>query len=440
MESPETTQLGAMDLKIRYPQHDLVIEAHEIGPTKNWQSYEAKLAWMFQGNPLKGLTRVNIGDDRAKSSYRTALNRLLQWDDYGINLDRILEDISTIIQNHIEICPPALLLSEVEAPENVDFLIDNLLIEGGVTIIYADGSTGKSYFSLFLACLCQEAYSNSDYKLSVQPSNVLFVDWETTAESMKRRHVKVLNGLGISDEKSIHYMNPKYPLVNILPDLRYEIEQTDADLVILDSMGYAMKGELESQVEVSEFFRAVNSIVRKDGRPVTKLLVSHVNKNGGLFGSQYTYNSARLVWEAKKTKGTGSSIDFSLFCRKANDVPEQAHQSWNMKFDGNSVKFSRQDVFETDAKGAMSYSDLVREILIHDGVTNSDHLLDVISEAKQKHTESDRREVKSNIATAISKHVKALSETGHGIKRSEDGSLEFISGATPDRRQEDELL
>ena len=75
----------------------------------------------------------------------------------------------------------------------------------------------------------------------------------------------------------------------------------------------------------------------------------------------------RLVWEAKRSGSNIQGMDFSLFCRKANNVPMQPPQSWGVDFTDNKVVYTRGDVFATDLKGELSYRELVYRILTDEG-------------------------------------------------------------------------
>ena len=404
MEEPKITQIGS-GIKIRWNGYDLTAEVTRMRPRGD--DIKAEVQWMFQGSELK---RSNVTtSENGMDVYERRMKKRLAFDDYSINLSQILEDLRNIIVDATRNFEDAVKLKDVPVSmDGISWKINNLLIDGGITVIYADGASGKSYLSLFLAVLCQESYANDEHKLVVKPGNSLFIDWETEADKIAMRERKIINGLGIENPKSCHYLRARLPLLDEIDNIQDQIEANDIDLIVIDSMGYAMSGELEKQPDVSEFFRNLNRIRRNDGREITKLLISHVTKKGELFGSAYVRNSARLVWEIQKDDAQGfgtNSIDITLFCEKVNDVSEQPPQSWRMEFEPDSVKFLRKDTYDTDQRAKLSYSKLVYEILEREGPMEMEPLVQKIAKIKKLNKPADEADVKDNVASAVSKHI-----------------------------------
>jgi hypothetical protein len=97
--------------------------------------------------------------------------------------------------------------------------------------------------------------------------------------------------------------------------------------------------------------------------------------------------------------GKTGVIDFTLFHRKHNNIPQQPAQTWSMKFDDGIVEYSRGDVFMTDLKGELSYPDLIFKILQNEGAKTKDNLVDEITSLKAD--PPDR--IKRNIDVAITR-------------------------------------
>ena len=298
--------------------------------------------------------------------------------------------------------------------------MDNILLEGEVSLIFANGGTGKSFFSLWLATLVQEGYMSSDHGLVVEPGNVLYLDYETKPEEIAHRSRMLHAGLGIDTADStttssqIVYNQCGHPFVDEEDYIQDLIYKHNISLVVIDSMGRAVSGELESADTVVPFFAAVKRL------NTTVLVVSHTNKSGQLFGSQYTHNEARLIWEAKKSGSTNNGMEFSLVCRKANNVPFQPPQAYGVDFSpdlaGNEMAiYNRADVFVTDIAGDMSYRDLIFRILKEDGAKSKAYIKDTIK--AMKGDPPDR--IERNVDSAVSK----LKGGGHVVEN--DGVLQL---------------
>jgi hypothetical protein len=99
------------------------------------------------------------------------------------------------------------------------------------------------------------------------------------------------------------------------------IEQEKIGLVIVDSLGQACGGDINTAESV---IRMTNAI-RKLGVPV--LGIHHSNKQGLPYGSVYIRNHARLMWQAQARPVEGDPMGYVyLDNEKASHVPKQETQ------------------------------------------------------------------------------------------------------------------
>lgn len=356
------------------------------------RGFKAQVAFFHNDYPVHRSNPV-LDSTSGMDALVRKLNKRRSGDDYSIPWDQVVEDLSGIVIDTHRQGVPETVVSDVPADESVGWRIDNILVED-VSLIYADGGTGKSMFSLFLSVLIQQGYASTDHGLIVEPGNVLYLDWETDQYEIATRTRKIHKGLGIDTPSSIVYRYMGLPLVDDIDRVRDIVHRRNIDVVVIDSMGLAVAGEMESQEAVLDFFRAIRQLGK------AALVVSHTNRQGTIFGSAYTMNSSRSVWEAKKSSGNSGGIDFALFHRKANNIPMQAAQNWSVDFRDDAVTYTRGDVFQTDNAGSLSYSDLVYRILGNDGPKTREYLEDTILSMKGDPVER----VKRNVASAVSKH------------------------------------
>ena len=293
------------------------------------------------------------------------------------------------------------------------------LISGEPTVLWATGGIGKSFFAVFLSTLVQEGIVDSDHQLTVDPGNVMFLDWETTESSMASRFRKVHRGLGIETASKVRYKRMTQQLIYDIDSVRDEVAEHNIDMVVVDSMGMAC-GELEAAQPVLDFFSAVNSL------NCTSLILTHSTKLGQLYGSAYTQAAARSIWEAKQGEGrydTGS-MDLSLFHRKANDVRLQPGMAWHIEYTDEMTRYTRGDVMQTDSASDLSYVDLVFRLLAEEPDTprSRGYLEMAIMEIKREHSAD---QVTRNVSTAISRQKAkgALHENEFGLIMLSDNSL-----------------
>ena len=184
----------------------------------------------------------------------------------------------------------------------------------------------------------------------------------------------------------------------------------------------------KSAETVLSFFRAVRTIGK------TALIISHVNRQGTIFGSAYTNNSARNVWEASKAASTVSSnekdIAFNLFHKKANNINLQPSQSWSMSFDDDKVLLERGEVYETTDAGKLSIPKLVKEILKREGPRTKDSLDEMVAikmnidiPREGEDMSGQYRKLRSNVGVAVSRMKNPQKETDSRIEELPDGTL-----------------
>ena len=80
----------------------------------------------------------------------------------------------------------------------------------------------------------------------------------------------------------------------------------------------------------------------------------------------------------------------------------------------------RGDVYETDAAGSLSYSDLVYRILKEDGPKSKEYLEDTIAAMKEEPVER----IKRNVASAVSRHKKKST-----VVETQDGHLALATAS-----------
>lgn len=359
---------------------------------------------------IRTLTHINTAG--GKKALVTELDKARPPDIYGINWSSIVESSSNLAIDTWRAGDAAVKLSSIpEQPTGteVQYLVEPIVLLGQPTLIYGDGGSGKSYFATFSAVLTdQQGFVDPSHGLGyVREARVLYLDWETDVDEIASRVRRIHNGLGITSQTGIVYRAMEHPLTSSVDRILDICHEFQIDYIIYDSMGLACGGELESAEVVLAFFRAVRQIGG------SSLIISHTNKSGGLFGSQYTQNSSRSVFELKKTSTASSnSIHATLVHRKVNNVQLLAPTSWVVEFsDSDKVTLSRQDTMLTESASEISYQDFVMRFLRDsDNPISRGDLARTIAEFKP---DDDDAKVGRNVASSVSK-LKArglISET-----------------------------
>ncbi len=373
--------------------------------------FKAEVTVFLNGQPVHRSNPV-LDSTSGMDGFARKLNKRRPESDYGVAWEQLVEDLSGIVIDTFRKGEPEIALSSVDLDEQLKWRVDNLLVEGEPNLIWADGGTGKSMFALFLSTLIQQGYMNSEHGLVVEPGNVLYLDYETKPKEIATRARMIHAGLGLEKADAtktssrIIYKKCDQPLQTEIDRIRDLIFKHNINVVVIDSMGMAVGGELESAEEVLAFFRSVRQLGN-----ITSLIVSHSNRQGTIFGSAYTTNSCRSVWEAKRSGANSNGMDFNLFHRKANNISVQPAQSWGVDFSNNMVVYTRGDVFATEGVGELSYRDLIYRLLKEEGGKTKTYLKDTIKSLKSDPPERIDRNVDSTISKMKSSgNVKEIEE------------------------------
>ena len=279
-----------------------------------------------------------------------------------------------------------------EAAELNRWMVKPILEVRNPTIIYGPGSVGKSLFSLYLAILAHEGMSVEGLEIE-EEVRVLYLDWETSLEEIADRVRIIRAGLDLPKkaETGIWYKKMDFGIANDLPELKRVIRKHDIGLLVIDSMGYAASGDLESSSSARDLFSSLRSL------NVTSLCIHHISKEsmaGGRssvnrpFGSIYFENAARHTFELKKEQGEGEDfIEMAMYDRKANNVKRIAPIGWELTFApgendvAESVVFTRRAVRNTRLRDTMRVVDQIENLLREAGPMNRTEIAEALDKS-----------------------------------------------------------
>jgi len=170
----------------------------------------------------------------------------------------------------------------------------------------------------------------------------LYLDYETDANEIIWRAKSLQIGMGLPPF-SINYRRCNAPLANDIESIQNIINDTKAEAVIIDSLGYASGGELKESSPAISFFSALRQL-----KP-TSLILAHTSKDKeakvrSVFGSAYFSFAARSIWEARKSQEVGESeLSIALFHRKANLSKLHHPLGYKLSFNEHKTSIATED-------------------------------------------------------------------------------------------------
>jgi energy-coupling factor transporter ATP-binding protein EcfA2 len=272
---------------------------------------------------------------------------------------------------------PLQILNPKEKIEKPEYLLYPFLPKNQMSLIYGEGGTGKSTLALFLSLLLMHPFIGPEYGLQIEtPGNVLYLDFETSREVIQLQYSGLASNFNCN--KKIYYRRCSLPLTHDLEKIKECVQESRADLIIVDSVGIACGDNINEAHTANLFALALRSL------NTTNLLVSHTSKerlnNKTPFGSIYFFNNARNVWELRKIQETGEDeIKLGLFHRKSN--MSKLNKPFGFKFIyGNSITVEKQDVSEIDSFiQELSISTRIKKLLSSEGVLDIKTIAKVVN-------------------------------------------------------------
>jgi len=243
------------------------------------------------------------------------------------------------LEAHREGEPLHFLTDEMDEDAS-EFRVDPLIWNGQPTLCYGAGGLGKSLFAVYLSVLVASGVPTT--KLTPEPGNVLYLDYESDVRTWHRRAESISQGLDV-DPHPIVYRRSAQPLQSEAEVLQRIVAEQQIDLVVVDSGGPACGGIPEASENTLQFFSALRSL------GCASLIVGHVAKKdggrSGPFGSVYWTNISRSVWEIAKTQELEQDyIEFALTHRKTNEGRLHKPLAYRIDFAPGKTEFTNIDI------------------------------------------------------------------------------------------------
>ncbi len=258
--------------------------------------------------------RINLMSDSAKTGLRRSLNdrKPLDW---ASRIDQVVVAVHEAAANQRSVT----VLKRRASVTEQNWLEKPVLEMNQHSMLVAAGGTGKSMLSL---ALCVSAVTNTPLLPGVEVApfdkNALYLDWETDEETHEVRTTQLCEGAGVPfPDDRIHYIRMTVPLSQDVQYLYEYIIKNNIGLVVVDSVGMATGGDMNSQGDAIAYVSACRALGE-----VTVLSIHHVGwgEQGRNTGSRYFENAARSVWVLEKDQETDSpESHLDLTHRKANN-------------------------------------------------------------------------------------------------------------------------
>lgn len=317
-------------------EQDVTLEFSRI--TEHRDSLNAEVTVVAQAIGEVGWTRLNLLAARTRQEFARQLGETAPMTEWP----GLIEAACKGVVKHLRAGqPPVVLLPEEPAPGA--WLVPGLIPRGKVTVVYADGGTGKSLLALALGVAGLSGHALSP-RWAVGPlTRVLYLDWEDDVATHQARLWLLTRYREEPPPGSILYRQLHRPLTDHADELQAVVAREAVDLVICDSLAPACGPEPEGADAATRTMMAFRALA-----PATILCLAHVSKAAvestgpsKPFGSVHVANLARSTIEVRAEEMAGESREvlMSLYHRKCNIGPRASASALAFTFepDGGGI-------------------------------------------------------------------------------------------------------
>jgi hypothetical protein len=288
-------------------------------------------------NPLRpeplGPVRVNLVSTRERADVG---RRLADFAGDSIDWNGLIEHAFATVLRQFREGEPRVDIGRAPRPTAPQYLISGLAPFGQTSILFRDGGSLKSTLACAAALTCITGGSIvPQWRRESHGGSVLFCDWETSQDDIAAISHGLAAGSGIHfPPERLHYLPMVRSVVDDLERIRSSVLETGAVLVILDSLGYALGDEPETNRSAIQLMTALRTL-----EGTTRICIGHIAKaergksgRGSTFGGVYLENGARNVLEVRRQEeGTADSNEgapitqtsrvIGVYYRKTNRGP-----------------------------------------------------------------------------------------------------------------------
>jgi AAA domain-containing protein len=367
-----------------------------------WPDVALKLAFSklreTESGAVRGMVEVTNGTGRhvwwgqvsltTAADRKTLTSKLAKAADHPENnweqdVDRLFQDV---YQRYTKVPEPSEIVGAEDTRLDARFLIDPLLPDGQISLLLADQGSTKSFLMLYLA-VCVALGRASVLGQPCRSGPVVIFDWEVDEEVASRRVSWICRGMDVGVPHGLHYLNmsTRGRLFDRIRDMRYIVGRVKPALVLIDSLTFAVGGDLNSAEYAAPTMTAVGSL----GEGVTKLASAHPNKASrsagaddvSVIGSALFEYRARAIWHMKREQPRASRFGVSLTPRKPFDGPPLPPLTYRLVFDNIKHAVHFEPLRLADAPGleatTLTNAERIRKVLAKEGALGAAAIADL---------------------------------------------------------------
>jgi len=321
-----TCPMGAKHFKPHYASYftgaRVVVVADNDAPGREHAEMVARELLPFAASVkvLKGLPGVPEGGD------------LTDWINAG-GTREVLKRLSSLSQPYIpdgdgDDMFGVVRFVDLGEPEPRTFVVEDLVPQGHSILLHGGGGSAKSILADLLGISISSGYLSEFLgHIILGHGPVLIIDFELDVDEQHRRVKALCAGLGIAVPDDLYYLSGLGMNTREVFERAVKVcEMVGVVFAVIDSIGFAMRGDMESSRDVNAFFAEYVDPLRAIG--VTPMIIDHQGKlqtgesyqSKTAFGSAFKEHRARSILqvEAVENNRDAGTLRVRIRHKKAN--------------------------------------------------------------------------------------------------------------------------
>lgn len=337
---------------------------------------------------LYGIVQVCLTNSRSMVETAQQISKHVE----GADWESLLMVACTMVLEEFRKPEKPVYLDLVEAPIQTDF-ISRFMPMGQLTIVAADGGSGKSFLALGLATAIMTGQPLTTRLIPHDPVGVLYLDWETGWETHERRLTGICRGLGVP-KPHIVYQRMARPLADEVVNVRRLVNEHKIGFVIIDSVLPATgagTNETDGAVRIANAVRQIGEVTTLGLTHVAKASVDQKDGRFSPMGSVQFKNQARQVWTIRRVAEPDRDYMVMGFTHlKTNDGGYHAPFALKVHFGVDAIKFSLTDIMNHAAlEGMAQLNDRISDILVNYGTLTVKEICEKLADGTNEGTVRD---------------------------------------------------
>jgi hypothetical protein len=301
---------------------------------------------LYGDSPIYPSTTFNFSSDRTRASLIKTLTEL----DTRWKWQELIFQLCVSVEELAKRGEPIQELWTFEESTPPEWLLEPFIFKGLPTVIFGEKAVCKSTISLLMyASLVLPWHDNPlGWKVNHDKAyKVLLADWEVTADVARYNLKRLQVGMELN-HLSLFYRRCRLPLMDDIEQIKGHLESINADVIIIDSLGPAVGGELNNAEQALKFTTAINQL------NCASLIIAQTSKDRkakvkSTYGSVFFEYLARNIFELRKThEDSEDEFDIALFNTFCNLTRKAKPMGYHLSFTDHSINVQQAEITAPD--------------------------------------------------------------------------------------------